>query len=240
MSVFENRTPTEIRDWYFRLAELRARTPLKKGEYSIAAFLLRYWLSNSGGNLSWDPPVYLVYSSQVVEKLDEHRQIFLGDLASENDLKKGIRSRIRASRGQKVDVELTWKDGITFPIISRDKETQDLAASLHTCEMRSISRVVASPSKGSTFRITFSNWRVCMADSYDWNRTKPNGAAKYVPMPNPDYGQKESWRIAPDSPTVIVQHSKAAWKVEDAGLAKPFLHQSRTWIHTALPADITI
>jgi hypothetical protein len=79
----------------------------------------------------------------------------------------------------------------------------------------------SSPNQGM-YMVTFKTWTCKVSDEYHWNPKKS------LKVPNPDYGSKEKWAVAPESKEIEVYHSNAI-RVEKAGLAAPFHDESEPW-----------
>ncbi|HYR85047.1 MAG TPA: hypothetical protein VE422_13275 [Terriglobia bacterium] len=51
---------------------------------------------------------------------------------------------------------------------------------------------------------------------------------KHITVPNPDYGCKDKWAVAPADKEITVYHSNAL-RIEKAGLAKAYHNESEPW-----------
>ena len=202
---------------------------------SLAATLLLHWLDGGGKDK--------IYPSKYVRDLDEVRDylrgtarpIFLSQRATPTGSIGGVVPRIQGTTKASppagpypmhlegnVETPLSVEAKAAMGMKVNEREL-DALYGLHGFTV--VSDVVASATrspKPKIYDVKFDSWKCKALDEYHWN------PAKYITVPNPDFGSKESWAVAPGDREITVYH-KNAIRIEKAGLAAAFHDESEPW-----------
>ncbi|MDR2261362.1 MAG: hypothetical protein LBE06_10660 [Azoarcus sp.] len=102
-------------------------------------------------------------------------------------------------------------------------EENDIMTSLRGFQLKSKVCVRAEVVNGNQNAVLyFLAWAASGTDRYDWN------AREHLTVPNPDFGSKESYAVAPGEEKITVEH-KHAQRLESAGKAVPFKVVIKPW-----------
>jgi hypothetical protein len=230
----------DVGAFYRRLAN---SIDAKFGGDSLAAILLLHWLDGNGKAKVY-PAKYVRNLAEVRSYLrDTARPIFLSRRPTPSGSIGGVLPRIKGiikcnPPGGPYPMHL--EGNVETPLSVEAKaavglsvEPQELDALYALHGFLLISDVVVSAVKMSNSRmynVKFERWTCKASDEYHWD------PKKHITVPNPDYGSKDKWAVAPGEKKITVYHSNAL-RVEKAGLALPFHNESEPWDETA---DLTV
>lgn len=87
------------------------------------------------------------------------------------------------------------------------------------------------------YDVTFESWRSTLRAGYVWD------PARHMTVPNPDFGSSNGHAVAPSAPEITLYGVNAA-RVENAGMANPFVYETDPWDETDLavvgPATVSV
>jgi len=249
--VLKNRSPQEVAAFYSRLADAvdRQRGTL---QVSLAALLMRRWLTARRNKFSPPAPPHLTTHSRVVEALKYHRRVYLTQekarLTGGAGRWAGVVPRLQGKPpytkwDMKQPLQMDYQSLVEMPLryqITGTDADRDILYALHGFQLRTVV-VVEGAMLGSTgaaagkVRIRLESFEAQVIDRYDWDYNE------HLTVPNPDFGSQKPGAIEPDSKTVVVYHSNAK-RLEDAGLAAPYDLETALWSVTTpdlvAPADV--
>jgi hypothetical protein len=225
----------EVAAFYRRLAQdMGARG----GSDSLAATLLLHWLDGGGRTV--------VFPAQQVRNLSELRTYLRSTaraiLLSTKPLPGGgvdgvvprIRGTIKANP-QSGPYAIRLEGVVDTDLSTRAKANQsvtvseaELAALYALDGWLVVSDVVMSATAGATpqqYDVKFERWSCKASGGYVWRPDRD------MTVPNPDFGLSGSNAVSPGEKEVTIYNTNAV-RVENAGMANPFLFESDSWDET--------
>ena len=237
----------EVAAFYRRLG-LDIRT--KFGTDSLAATLLLHWLDGGGRTVA--------FPAQRVRNLIElraylrntARAILLSTKPLPGGGVDGIVPRIRGTIKSNppggpypihlegiVDTDLSARAKANQGVTVAEGELDTLYA---LDGWTVISDVVMSATPSATvqqYDVKFERWTCKATGAYLW---KPD---RHMSVPNPDHGLSSSTALAPGEKEITIYHKHAS-RVENAGMANPFVYESDPWDETDIavvgPATVRV
>jgi hypothetical protein len=231
----------QVHGWYERLArKVNARSKSQGVSNPMSGtFLLQYIGKNNnplGAPLEFDAPDHLKADDSVTDVLAFHRAVFLtekkGSFSPAPERWVGIIPRLQSGKWDgtsTLGLEYTSLSDVAPSrlaigqlFVTRPPKKWDIFTSLRGWQLKSSVQVTGTP-KGALLEVSFSQWTASGEDLYDFDRNE------HLTLPNPDYQSKESFAIAPTEQDITVYHSNA-FRLERAGLARPFKVKIRPWL----------
>jgi len=228
----------DVAAWYGRLADA-----CEKNGMQLSAQLLRRWLLNRKPGMHVHLPAHehLVRSQAVKEALAYHRRVFLTEekarQTGRSPIWAGVLPRLEGSHDHAhwdgsgaIDMhyESLAGDESGFSVSLKARfgkmaiEDLDVFAALHGFQLRSDVWVHGAPLGKRRMRITFTEWKASVSDTYHWDPDKR------LTVPNPDYGSARPGAVRPDLDEITVYHGNAK-RLEDQGMAGWFSYDTDEW-----------
>lgn len=239
--VLEKLQPAALAAWYRRLADLITRNGMIGSSPPISAIFMREWLRNRDPTheFRFAAPEHLRNSKYVTETLKYHRAVYLteqkarlGTKANAHEQWAGVIPRLQGKGYARWDgtgtLSMDYQGNVAVPIVATQlfgsREEQDILYGMGTgFQVKTMVDVTAAAITDShLLAITFTRFDAEIHDRYDWNKIKT------IKVPNPDFGVRESYAVAPNEQIIQVYH-KNALRLEGAGLAAAFDVKSNFW-----------
>jgi hypothetical protein len=207
---------------------------------SLSALLLLHWLDGKGKLKNYKAD-YVKGLAEVKDFLkNTARPIFLSLKTPPGGHRGGIVPRIKKAPGFEkapgtdtngpypMHYEGNVEVGLGVQVkaalgLQVDPRELDILYALHGFTVLCDVVVSVQPVPNSTrCNVTFDKWTNKTHDDYHWD------PSKHITVPNPDYNSKDPKAVTPGEKEVVVFH-KNAKRLEDAGMAAPFIDESDAW-----------
>jgi hypothetical protein len=221
--------------FYRRLAlDLRMRL----GDDSLAAALLLHWL-DGGGRTKIFPAHHVRNMIELRAYLrSTARAILLSIKAMPSGGVDGIVPRIRGTiksnppggpylihlEGE-IDTDLSARAKANQGVTIAEGELAGLCALGGWTVVSDVVMAAAPAAAAPQYDVKFERWTAKAGGAYLWTPDK------HICVPNPDHGLSGSNAVAPGEKVIAIHH-KHAVRVENAGMANPFLFESDAWDET--------